>query len=224
MTEEQGVHAETVAESQEPATQEQPNQQDVNWKAANETMAQQKQEIEQLKQRENLLLQRQQEMLQSPPPAQQAAQPANPFEGMDEQDVATVGDFQRVLSQKEQTFNQQMDSVNKQLKLMGYRSQFSDYDNVVQNTLKKAETNPALAQAIASSSDPHLLAYELGREQAQGNAKKAAEAQRMVENAQKPGSVSNAPTGGSSLSAVDYIKNLSDSEFEAKIAAVKRGG
>ncbi len=235
MTEQQGAQEETVAESQgEPSAQaenQQVPQQEINWKAANETMAQQKQENELLKQQYNQLLQRQQEILNQQQQSQAKPETPNPFANMDKDDVLTVGEFQGVfnsaLQQEKQTLASELDTVKKELKLMSYRSQHSDYDNAVQSALKKAETNPALARAIASSEDPHLLAYELGRADVvkqQQQQQQQAETARMLENAQKPGSVSQAQSGASSLSGVDYIMNMSDEEFEKRIANVKRGG
>ena len=224
MTEQEGAYAETVAESQRPENNS-ANQENVNWQAARETMAQQKQRLEQLEQ-QNALLQRWAE--QQSQQQQQVAQPANPFEGLSRDDVMTVGEFQGVLnstmSQKEEQFNRRVADLEKQQKLMSYRSKYQDYDNVVQDTLKKAETNPALAQAIMSSSDPHLLAYELGRSGYAEQRKAQANAARILENSNKPGSIANASTGGSALSSVDHIMNMSDADFEARIAAVKRGG
>lgn len=221
MTEQMGAQAETVAVSQEQESQAE----NPNWKAAREAMAQQKQELENVKQ-QNALLQRwatQQDSVQ-----QQVAQPASPFEGLNKDDVVTVGDlegvFNKALEQKEQVFNQKIATLEKKQKLYESRSQYENYDEVVRNTMKKAESNPALARAIASSENPHLLAYELGKPDTAKAVQQKADGQRILENAQKPGSVSQASTGGAALSGVDHIMGLSDADFEARIASVKRGG
>lgn len=222
MTEQEGV-TEAVAESQQQESQ--PNDQEVNWRKANETMAQQKQELEQLKQ-QNALLQRWAENQNQA--QQQVAQPANPLDSMSEDDVLTVGEFKgafsTALEQEKAAMQRELQEVRKQQTLMQYRSQYSDYDNVIANTMKLAEQDPALAEAIASSKNPQLLAYRLGKPEYERQQQEAQKAQRMLENAAKPGSVANASTGGSGISSVDMILNMSDEEFEKRIASVKRGG
>lgn len=222
MTESEGVN-ETVAGSQESKAGA--NDQDKNWKAAHETMAQQKRENEELRGQMNLLLQRQQELNAAVHQRQQESRrPADPFEGLDPQDVPTVSDFQRVLAHEKAQFASELESLKKQQRLSAYRSTLEDYDNVIQAALKETEHDPELAEAMATSSNPHLLAYRLGKSGYEAQKRKQAEAQRLLDNANKPGSVTQANSGGSAMSAMDHVWNMSDEEFNARIAKIKRGG
>jgi hypothetical protein len=100
----------------------------------------------------------------------------------------------------------------------------SDYDDAVQAALKLAETDPDLANAISTSANPNVLAYQLGRAHMQDTQKKAAEAQRIVENAQKPGAANAAATSaGSALNKVDFFQDMSDQDFLRHVAKVKAG-
>ena len=144
----------------------------------------------------------------------------------------TGADFKRAVSKVEERANKRVESelgeIKKQLGTMQAKSQYTDYDEVVGYTLKQAQNDPNLAQAIASSSNPQLLAYQLGKAtpdylEKKQSKKQSAEAQRIVENAQKPGSVNQATTGGGALSRSEWIKGCDDREFEAHIAKIKGG-
>ena len=227
MTDNPGVQ-ETVAESQ-PATPEVEAQQsqEMNWQAAQQTMAEQKQALEQLKQ-QNQTYQQQLGVFQNYMNQQQAsASQSSPLDSISDDDVITGGEMKRamqsMLSEKERVFQEQMEAQKSQLAVMNLRSQYPDYENVVGNTLKMAENNPELAEAIRTSSNPALLAYQLGKATAPQANQQAAQAQRIVENSQKPGSATHAATGGSALSKVDYFMDMSDADFEAHVGKVKRG-
>jgi|DEB0MinimDraft_3_1074331.scaffolds.fasta_scaffold43466_2 hypothetical protein len=223
MTDQEGVQ-EVVAEPQ--AEQEAPEQdsQQINWQRANETMAQQKKRLDELEQQNRMFQQQQMLYQQQAQAAKQST--ASPLDSIADDDIVTGAEFKGTMSKLLQAEKQQFESAlqqqQRELKTLSMRAQYSDYDKVVANTLKKAENDPALAQAIASSSDPHRLAYEIGRASMPAQ-QQVNDAKRIVENAQKPGSVSQAATGGSALAKVDYFMNMSDADFERHIASVKRG-
>lgn len=229
MTEETGVTEEAAAPQAEPQEAQQSNQ-EVNWQAAQQTMAEQKTALEEA-QRQNQTYQQQLNVFQNymnQQQQQQVAQPAAaPMDTFSDDDVMTGADMKRALGsmmeQKEQQFQKKLEEQQSQLAVMGMRSQYSDYDQVVQNAIKMAETNPELAEAIRTSSNPGLLAYQLGKAHAPQANEQAAAAKRIVENSQKPGSASQAATGGSALSKVDFFSDMSNQEFESHIAKVKRG-
>lgn len=227
MTDETGVSEGVAAPQAEPEVAQ--NDQEMNWQRAQETMAEQKRALDEA-QRQNQTYQQQLNVFQNymnNQQQQQVAQPASPLESISDDDVVTGADMKRAmnsfLSEKERVFQQKLEEQQSQLSVMGLRSQYSDYDNAVQNTVKMAENDPQLAEALRTSSNPGLLAYQLGKAQVAQPNEQAAAAKKIVENSQKPGSVSQAATGGSALSKVDFFSDLSDKDFEEHVAKVKRG-
>jgi len=229
MTDETGVE-EGVADPQVPATEEQGNQQ-INWQAAQSTMAEQKKAIEELRRdrdtRDQQLAVYQNYMNQQQQAPQESAR--SPLDDINEDDVMTGADFKRTMSsmltQKEREMQNALQAQERKISLMAMRSQHSDYDEAVRNAVELAETNPELSAAISSSSNPQLLAYQLGKMHTQQpQASQVAAAQRMVENSQKPGSASQATTGSSALNAMDQVWNMPQDEFEKRIAMVKAKG
>ena len=94
----QGV-AEVVAEPQ-PEQESQPTNQEMNWKAANDTLAQQKQRLGELE-RSNQVYQQQLSMVQShinqQAQAASAQAPVSPMDGMPGDDLVTVADFNKAV-------------------------------------------------------------------------------------------------------------------------------
>jgi len=232
MTVETGVQTESEAETQEQGQGSSSDQQS-NWEQARQTMAEQKQRMELLEQ-QNRLLQQQQALYQSNQiqQQQQPAQQPQPWEEVPDEEVLTGADFKKAMAQAAQSFegsvNSRLESQQRELKTMAMRSQYPDYEKVVGYALKEAETNPGLAQAIATSSDPHTLAYELGKRSETYQSElavktKSREAERIIENSQKPGSVNGAVTGSGNLSKAEHFMSMSDREFESYVAKVKRG-
>lgn len=228
MTEENPGVEEVVAEPQAETEANEQSNQEVNWQAAQQTMAQQKQALEDA-QRQNQTYQQQLNVFQNymNQQQQQPAQAASPMDSLSDDDVITGADMKRALgsmmAEKEKQFQTELEQQKSQLAVMNMRSQHSDYDQSVQNAIKMAETNPELAEAIRTSSNPGLLAYQLGKGTNPQASEQAAAAKRIVENAQKPGSSTQAATGGSALSKVDFFMDMSNQDFEKHIAGVKRG-
>jgi hypothetical protein len=227
MTDDMGV-VEGVAAPQAESEVQQPSDQEINWQKANETMAEQKRALEEA-QRQNQTYQQQLNVFQNylNQQQQQPAQTAAPLDDFNDDDVVTGADMKRamsrVLEEKEKAFQQQLKAQESQLAVMALRSQYPDYNEVVQDAVKMAENDPQLAEAIRTSSNPGLLAYQLGKARSAAPSQQVAAAQKIVENAQKPGSASQAATGGSALSKVDYFMDMSAKEFEEHIAKVKMG-
>lgn len=225
----QGVTQEEVA-SPQPAELEaqQQDSQQINWQKANETMAEQKQRLEQLE-RQNQTYQQQLQMVQQHMTANQSssAQSEDPLNGIGDEDVLTGADFKRALGgylqTKEKQFEERLNQQSSQLSIMQMKAQYPDYEDVVRQTVNMAERDPALAEALRTSSNPGLLAYRLGKSAQPQQNQQSEQAQRIVENSKKPGSITQASTGSSALSKADFFLNMSDKDFEAHVAKVKRG-
>lgn len=225
MTEvETGVH-ESVAGAQAP----QESDKEANFAALRETAAEQKQRLGELE-RHNQFLQQQQAIFQANALQRQEpqAQKPMPWESVNEDDVLTGADLKRTMQQSYEVMQGDLNQQKQELKKMAFKSQYPDYNEVVGYALKEAERNPALSQAMQSSSDPYTLAYEIGKrseayQTQHAQVKTSADAKRIMENSQKPGSVNAASTGSGALSKAQHFMSMDDRAFEAHIAKVKRG-
>lgn len=231
-----GVTEENVASSQEEQTS---SDKEINWQKANETMSQQKQEIESLRQEKARMEQQQQlyqAYLQSAyNPQQGGVQPQaeeDPWSEIPDEDVPMGSNikkaFGKVLSKKEQEFNQTVGQLRAELNAMKLQSSHSDYKDVVMYGLKAAQSDPELANAMATSTNPALLAYQLGKahpeyQEKQWSKKQSDEAKKIVENSTMPGSSSRAASGGSPLGKTNFFTDSSDEDFERHIAKIKQG-
>ncbi len=137
------------------------------------------------------------------------------LEGMKEDDIANVGELRRELrrewEQKEAVYKSQLDELQ-------VAQRHPDYAEVLEKYVAPlVKQKPHLAESIRLSSNAALTAYEIGKmaQQAQEHqmaATRNENAQRIVENAKKPGTLSQAG-GQGALSKADYFASMSDQEF-----------
>ncbi len=139
------------------------------------------------------------------------------FEGLKDDDVLNVGELKRELQQREAMYQERLAELQVQQK-------FSDYNEVLEKfALPLIKQKPHLAEGIQGASNKALYAYELGKmyqqmqqaaqvTQAPSTPQKSESAQRIVENARKPGTLSGSG-GQSTLSKADYFASMSDAEF-----------
>ena len=106
---------------------------------------------------------------------------------------------------------------------MLFRSKHPDYYEVINANLALAvKDKPHLSEAIENSSNKALLAYEIAKTaQTISSPQASNKAKKIVENAKKPGSLSQVG-GNSGISSADYYANMSDEEFD-KIASKNLG-
>ena len=136
------------------------------------------------------------------------------FEGLKDDDIPNVAEFRREWEQRETQYKAQLEELQVQ-------QSHPDYVEVLQKFVGPLiQQKPHLAESIRRSSNPALAAYDMGKmaqmaQQVQPviEAPKVNEnAQRMVENSKKPGTLSQAG-GQSVLSKADYFASMSDAEF-----------
>lgn len=145
---------------------------------------------------------------------QQVAAPKQPdeFEGVSKDDVLTYGDLEKILSKKEKQYQTNIQELRMTQK-------YPDYQEVVTTYLPEVlKTNPGLRNTLQQSND-YELAYHLAKnsDAFRGSHKKAtknADAERIVQNANRAGSLSS--TGQTSpISQAKRWKEMTDSEFKA---------
>lgn len=139
------------------------------------------------------------------------------FDGMKDDDVLNVGELRREMQQREAMYQEKLAELQVQ-------QQFSDYNEVIEKfALPLVKQKPHLAEGIQGASNKALYAYELGKmyqQMQQANQpiaapstpQKSENAQRIVDNARKPGTLSGSG-GQGTLSKADYFASMSDAEF-----------
>lgn len=142
------------------------------------------------------------------------AQAKDDFDGMTDDDVLTVGEFKKAISKEKQQYEMSL----KELKMV---QQHPDYQEVVTKYLPDVlKQNPGLRSTLEKTQD-YELAYYLARnsesykkDTKQG--KKSAEAERILENSQKAGSLS-AVGSTTPMNQAKRYKDMSDSDFMKQV-------
>lgn len=215
----EAVEPETKSPSTETPQVVQEDPQERNFKALSESVERIKAEKED-QQRE---FQAQLDMLRANLARQQPQEqhaPKKMLDGMDDNDVPNVGEIRKAWAEKEAAYNERIE----ELQVAGNHP---DYAEVLQKYGKKlAETDPLFIQGLRGAENKALFAYQYAkREQRFQELEQAtkqnsqppppqpsANAQRIVENARKPGTLAQAG-GQSALSQADYFATMSDADF-----------
>lgn len=201
-------------EQQEPAY-EQPSQQDVNWKQANEALAQMKEE--------KARLAGELEALKSMVAQPRQEQPRSYFDGRERDEHPNISDLEiyvnNVVGQKSKEVKQQLEQV--QLKGMdpNYKQTIEKYSKHLPQSLK---------EQIAMSETPWLTAYEAVTSSAayyrdQISQQQHPNAQKIAENQRKPKTLSGV-SQASSLSEASRYEAMSDEEIIAMGNKYANGG
>ena len=170
----------------------------------------------QAERRERQQLQEQNKMLQDHMSLIQANQttqsaPVDEYAGMSDDDVLTVGEAKKFMGNIQKSYQTSVEELRVQQK-------YRDYNEVVTKYLPEVvQKNPALKATLKNDPNKYELAYYLAKQSdsyrtSHKEAKKSAEAKRIVENGQRAGSLS-AVGSTSSSSQVSNMKNMSDTDF-----------
>lgn len=195
-----------------------PTAQELNFRALSESVEKLKAEKEADKREYQLQL----EMLRANlnKKSEPDAQERKMFQGMDDSDIPTVGELRKAWEQRETTYNQKIEELQ-------VANQHSDYAEVLNKYGKHlAETDPLFLQGINGAENKALFAYQYAKREQElqtlrdamksqatvQQPQQSAIAQKIVENARKPGTL--AQVGGqSTLSKADYYASMSDGDF-----------
>lgn len=143
------------------------------------------------------------------------------FEGMEDTDVPNVKELRQAWGEREAAYNEKIEELQ-------VANSHSDYAEVLNKYGKHlADTDPAFLQGLKGAENKALYAYNYAKKEQELQTLREAmkqqtqqstqpqvsqTAQRIVDNARKPGTL--AQTGGQSvLSKADYYASMSDSEF-----------
>lgn len=133
------------------------------------------------------------------------------FDGMKDDDIPNVSELRREWEQRETSYQARLEELQVQ-------QMYPDYKEVIEKyALPLVQQKPHLAEGIQGATNKALFAYELGKMAQQMHvpqvaSQKSENAQRMVENSRKPGTLSQAG-GQAALSKADYFASMSDQEF-----------
>ncbi len=147
------------------------------------------------------------------------------FEGMEETEVPNVGEIRKAWDRKEADYAARIEELQ-------VANRFSDYAEVVEKfAAPLVNEKPHLLQGILKADNKAQALYELGKLVQQSRqaptpaqpqqTQQSTIAQKIVENARKPGNLGSAG-GQTSLSKADYFATMSDQEF-AKFASKNLG-
>tara|TARA_R110002096_G_scaffold48903_1_gene129379 strand:+ start:1185 stop:1856 length:672 start_codon:yes stop_codon:yes gene_type:complete len=162
-------------------------------------------------QEQNKLLQDHMSLMQANNVTQPAPQQEDQYAGMADDDVLTVGEAKKFLGKIQQNYQTSVEELRVQQK-------YSDYDAVVSQHLPEVvQKNPALKNTLQTDPNRYELAYYLAKNSdsyrgASHEVKKSAEAQRIIDNGQRAGSLS-AVGSTSPQSQISNVKNMSDTDF-----------
>lgn len=203
---------------QEIVAVKEPTAQELNFKALREEIDRIKaeREAERNEFRQNIDLLRANSQTHSP-----QKEVKKVLDNLSDHDVPTAAEIRQAFEQRESQYLARLEELEVQ-------QAHPDYAEVLEKyTAPLLKQKPHLAEGILGSRNKALYAYELGKMAQNMNATSAtatqthATAQKIVENAKKPGNF--AQVGGQSvLSKADYYATMSDTEF-MKMAAKNLG-
>lgn len=145
----------------------------------------------------------------------QKSKPEDEFEGLDDADVMTVGEFKKMTSKLTNQFSMSIE----ELKMV---QKYPDYQEVISKYLPEViKNNPGLKNTLQKTQD-YELAYYLAKNSdtfrsENKRSKKNADAQRIVENSQKAGNLSSMGST-SPISQAKRYKDMSDVEFRTLVS------
>ena len=194
-----------------------PTSQELNFRALTESIEQLKAKQDAERREHQLQLDMLRANLVHKP--QEAPKQKQMFEGMQDTEIPNVGEFRKAWNERENEYNVRLEELQVQ-------AQHPDYVDVLNKYGKHlAETDPLFVQGLEGAKNKAQFAYQYAkREQrfqeleAQIKApvptppQKSESAQRIVDNARKPGTLAQAG-GQGVLSKADYFATMSDQDF-----------
>ena len=189
---------------------QEPSKQELNFKALREEVDRIKQERDSERNEYKLNL----ELLKANMQPKQAEAQKPIFEGLSKTDIPNVGDVEKVFMQREAEYQARIEELQ-------VAQRYPDYAEVMEKHLTPLlKQKPHLAEGIQGARNKAQYAYELGKmwQERQQPAPQPTTsqphpiAQRIVENAKRPGPIAQA-SGTSVLSQADYYATMSDADF-----------
>jgi hypothetical protein len=150
-------------------------------------------------------------------------------ESLANDDLVTGAQFKQAMQEREETFHKTLAEQQLFITEQMTRLRHPDYDEVTSKyAIPLIENDADIAQAFVNSPNKASYLYKIGKlAMGQQNEPQVPEkipqtsafnkAERMVQNARKPGTLSQAVGGQSSISKLDYYQQMSDQDFHALV-------
>lgn len=232
------VHQEFLDKPVEPALENQVNHteplaeninpQAENFRAIREELGRMKSEREIEKREHNLQMDIWRANQNQPQRQQEAPKRQEMFEGMRGDDIPNVEEMTNAFRNFRNEFEEKEAGYKARLEELQVQAAHPDYEEVIEKyAIPLVKQKPHLAEGLQGASNKALFAYELGRmakqmqefqiqqapvAQVQQPIQRSNDAERMLANSRKPGTLSQAG-GQSTLSKADYFATMSDQEF-----------
>lgn len=204
--------SESLSQETQPVINEavkEPSQQELNFKALREEVDRIKSERDEFRQNLDLLRANVQQQQHQAQPKQESRQF---LDGLKDNDIPNVAEIRQAFEQREAEYQLRLEELQVQ-------QAHPDYAEVLEKyTAPLLRQKPHLAEGIHGARNKALFAYELGKMiqgqqvASQPPTQPSAIAQKIVDNAKKPGNLAQAG-GQSRLSQADYYATMSDQEF-----------
>lgn len=215
------VEEPVVVESPFESEQIQETPVDKNWRQAQQVMAEQKNEIDELK---SMIFQ----LAQSTQAQNVQQEEPDEFDDERDDDYVTVAKAKRIIERTRKTaekeavdaaqkvVNQHLHNQNLSITEDRARQKYDDYDYVIENyTVPLIKNDPALAHRVNSSKNPAETAYRLGRvsdDYVDRHETKSTSprAEKILKNSQRPGS---SHTAQSLKTQANTVSSMSHAEI-----------
>lgn len=142
---------------------------------------------------------------------QKGQEPKDELHSLSDHDVLTVGDAKKVIGQMERKRSMEMEELK-------MTQTYPDYSETVRKYLPEIlKENPELRHEIENARNPYKMAYMLAKKsdsylEKNRSEKKSEDAERIIANTQKTGSLS-AVGGTSPIGKASVYKAMTDDEF-----------
>ena len=194
-----------------------------NFRALRESIAQEKAERELERRRHEQELERMQYQIEQMSRSTNESQISrkSALDGLEGSDLMTVEAYKKAQEEQYGRYQEEITALRYENLENRARLQHSDYNEVMEKySIPLLRSNRDFARAFQAAENPAEFAYQLGRMQQNTQAPQPMvqnqaqdNAERIVSNARKPGTLSSARGGQASLSKADYYASMSDAEF-----------
>lgn len=197
------------------------SEKEFNFKALRESIAQEKAEREAERQRYQYELENMRSQINSRAEPQKGA-----LDDMSEGDLMTVEKYRKAQAEQQQRYEAELTTLRYENLENRARLQHSDYDEVMDKySIPFLRNNEDFARAFQVAKDPAHFAYTLGKMQMTPEPTQRApepqisrDAERMIQNAKKPGTLSSARGGEPTISKADLYSQMTQAQFDALVA------
>lgn len=201
---------------------EEVSEKEFNFRALRDSIAQEKAERE----AERFRYQQELEMMRSQIANTQSEPKKGVLDDLSGDDLMTVEKFRQVQQEQQERYQEELNTLRYENLENRARLSHPDYNEVMEKySIPLLRNNRDFARAFQNAENPAEFAYELGRMQMGSTPKEPApepqinhRAERIVENARKPGTLSSARGGQPSLSKADFYASMSEKEFQEMVA------